>query len=151
MQHSVTANGPVAQMNCGRLIFDPGDKRLEEFEDNLSKIYTLAERSPGFIWRVPDETIAEDLTAGGFDRRTSATVSVWQTYADLLCFTFQSAHGQFVDRRREWFERVDGPQLVIWSVAAGDRPGFSEALRRLDHLKTHGATPHAFGWLDLED
>ena len=151
MQQSDTANGPVAQMNWGLLKFDPGDRRLEEFEDNLGKIYALAESSPGFIWRVPEEKIAEDLTAGGFDRRTSATVSVWQTYDDLHCYTFQSAHGQFVDRRREWFERVEGPQLVIWNVAAGDRPGFAEALRRLDHLKTHGATPHAFGWIDQED
>ncbi len=146
MQQNQFANGPVAQMNWGRMKYDPGDPRLVEFEGGLEAIYALAASSPEFIWRVPDEEIAADLVSNGFDLRTSATVSVWKSHADLYRYTFQSLHGKFVDRRLEWFERIGGPQLVIWNVTADDRPDFPEALNRLNQLKTHGPSAYAFGW-----
>lgn len=148
MQQGMIADGPAAQMNWGRMKHDPGDPRLKEFESSLDEIYMLAEKSPGFIWRIPDKEIAADLIECGFDRRTSATVSVWQSYADLRRFTFQSLHGNFLDRRLEWFEQIGGPQLVIWNVSADVRPSFTEALDRLNHLKTNGASAHAFGWVN---
>jgi hypothetical protein len=34
----------------------------------------------------------------------------------------------------------------MWWVPAGHRPSLEEALERLDHLRAHGDTDHAFGW-----
>jgi len=146
MERSARASGPIAQMNWGRMKFDLGNPRLREFENSLEEVYTLAEQSTGFVWRISDEEIAAELKECGFDGRTSATVSVWKSYGDLHRYTFESLHGKYLDRRREWFEQVEGPRLVIWNVTADARPSFAEALMRLEHLKTHGASSFAFCW-----
>jgi hypothetical protein len=36
--------------------------------------------------------------------------------------------------------------FVMWWVPAGHRPTLDEALARLDHLRAHGDSDHAFGW-----
>jgi hypothetical protein len=46
-------------------------------------------------------------------------------------------------RRREWFTRIES-HLALWWVPAGDVPDEWEAKRRLEHLRAHGPTPHAF-------
>ena len=120
---------------------------LAEFEGALDRIYGLAERHPGFIWRIPDEDIATQLAQHGFDHKTSATVSVWRSYEDLRNYTYQSEHGTFLKRASEWFEAVSGPQLVIWNVEENEKPDFSEAMKRLEFLRSNGPSPEAFGWL----
>jgi len=35
--------------------------------------------------------------------------------------------------------------FVMWWVPAGHRPSMEEALERLDHLRSHGESDHAFG------
>ena len=136
----------IAQMNWGRMKFAPDDPRLSEFMDALAYVYGLADAHPGFLWRIPDEAAATDLAELGYDDRTSATVSVWRSVDDLRDYTFNSLHGEFLDRKGEWFEKVDGPQLVIWNVEADARPDFREAFDRLDHLRTYGDSDHAYGW-----
>jgi hypothetical protein len=39
----------------------------------------------------------------------------------------------------------------MWWVPAGHRPSLDEALARLEHLKQHGDSDHAFGWSYVED
>jgi hypothetical protein len=41
--------------------------------------------------------------------------------------------------------------FVMWWVPAGHKPTLEEALHRLDHLKRHGDSDHAFGWAHLKD
>lgn len=139
---------PIAQMNWGRMKHAPDDTRMTEFMDALDRVYALAENHPGFIWRIPDDDAAQGLAALGHDEKVSATVSIWQSVDDLRDYTFNSEHGAFLKRTSEWFETVEGPQLVIWKVDALTRPGFTEAFQRLDHLREHGASELAFGWPD---
>ena len=47
-------------------------------------------------------------------------------------------------RRREWFERLTDTYLALWWVPASHRPTIAEAVERLEHLKQHGPSPHAF-------
>ena len=47
-------------------------------------------------------------------------------------------------RRREWFERMAEAYVVLWWVPAGTTPTVVEARDRLEHLRLHGPTPHAF-------
>ena len=138
----------IAQMSIGRMRFAPDDPRLAEFLDALDQVYRLAADRPGFIWRLPDIEAATQLADLGHDNRTSATVSVWRSVAELYDFTTSGTHGEFFDRRAEWFEKLDGPQLVLWRVDAPARPGFGEGFARLDHLRRHGPTDHANGWPD---
>jgi hypothetical protein len=34
----------------------------------------------------------------------------------------------------------------MWWIEPGHRPTLAEALDRLEHLKAHGASDHAFDW-----
>lgn len=136
----------IAQMNWGQLRFPLSDRRMAEFERSLEPVYRLAEEHPGFIWRVPDEQAAEQLQALNFDEKISATVSVWKSVDALKDYTFNSLHGEYLKRSDEWFDPVDGPQLVIWTVEPSSRPGFAEAFDRLEALKNFGPTQDTYGW-----
>jgi hypothetical protein len=35
---------------------------------------------------------------------------------------------------------------VMWWIEPGHRPTLGEALERLEQLKTHGSSEHAFDW-----
>lgn len=136
----------IAQMNWGRMRWPPNDLRLGPFIESLETVYAEAANHPGFIWRIPDTEMAAQAMEAGFDNRISATVSVWQSIEALRDYTFNSSHGRWMARRSEWFEVVDGPQLVIWPVKAHSRPSLREALERLHHLKTNGPTIRAGSW-----
>jgi len=136
----------IAQMNWGRMKFAPNDARAREFMGSLATVYELAEQHPGFIWRIPDGVIASELSSKGFDNRMSATVSVWQGVEALRDYTFNTMHGAFLNRTSEWFEKVEGPQLVIWAVNADSRPSFLDAWDRLQHLKLNGPSEKGYGW-----
>ena len=136
----------IAQMNWGQMRYPLDDHRMKEFADHLDEIYCLAENTPGFIWRIDGEELATELIDLGYNEKMSTTVSVWQTIQDLHKYTYESAHGKYLDRTREWYEKVEGPQLVIWDVEHDERPSFREAQHRLDHLKEHGSSDYAYGW-----
>ena len=136
----------IAQMNWGRMLAPLDAPEMAEFNAALAGVYDLAERHDGFIWRIPDDVAGDELAALGHDDRMSATVSVWRDIDALWAFTFQTAHGRFLDQRAQWFVPVEGPQLVFWDVDEEARPGFAEAFRRLEHLKANGPGPEAYGW-----
>jgi hypothetical protein len=136
----------IAQMNWGRMLFSLDHPRMAEFSESLDGIYGLADRHQGFIWRIRDVDAATQLQALGFDNMLSATVSVWETEDALREYTFRSLHGQFIDQKREWFEAVEGPQLVIWNVDQDAQPTFGEAFERLEILKVNGPSSAAYSW-----
>lgn len=136
----------IAQMNWGRMRYPLADNRMAEFANALDGVYRSAEAHPGFIWRISDEDAATQLDALGFDAQTSATVSVWTDVKDLRSYTFSGDHGAFLERARDWFQVVEGPQLVIWDVGSDDRPTFAEAFDRLEHLRQHGHSERGYGW-----
>lgn len=138
----------IAQMNWGRLRFPLSDPRMAEFEASLGHVYQLAEAHNGFVWRVPDDEAASQLQDLNFGEGISATVSVWKTVEDLKNYTFGSPHGDYIDRKNEWFDSVEGPQLVIWNVVSDEQPTFKEAFDRLEILKRDGPTKAAFSWPD---
>ena len=136
----------IAQMNWGRLKYPVDHPLLSKFLGELEEVYGLAEQSPGFIWRLDEETLQEQLVVSGWDIRSSVTVSVWETEADLRRFTFDTVHGKYLDKRLEWYEVVEGPQLVMWTVDRNEKPDFLTALNRLEYLKNNDSTEYTFGW-----
>ena len=141
---------PIAEFNIGVLKYDWGDPRLADFEDNLDRIYALAQRSPGYIWHMDgDEMEAAQLDPTGplgGNPRTASTLSVWEDYASLRHFTFHTIHRHFVDRGGEWHLPKHGPNLVLWPIAEGHRPDVPEAAARLAYLSAHGPAHEAFDW-----
>ena len=136
----------IAQMNWGKLKYLLQDKRMFEFAQSLNDVYGLAERHPGFIWRIPDDQVDTQLTNLGFDKYISATVSVWNDIDSLKDYTYNSLHGMYLKRSSEWFEIIDGPHLVIWNVENNTHPTFKESFARLEYLKDNGPSDYAYGW-----
>ena len=138
---------PIAQMNWGRIKYDLHDKRMVEFTQSLAMVYNLAESHPGFIWRIPDNKAKSQLSNLGFDKFISATISVWNNIDTLKDYTYNSLHGKYLKRSSEWFEKIDGPQLVIWNCEKDAQPNFKDSFDRLENLKNKGPTDYAYGWL----
>jgi hypothetical protein len=80
------------------------------------------------------------------DPRYVANLTVWESVEQLEHFVWNTVHRQFYERRREWFEVLGERHLAMWWVPEGHRPSLDEGLARLEHLRTHGDSDHAFGW-----
>jgi hypothetical protein len=138
----------LAELNIGRLIASPGDPRVAEFVAATERVNALAERMPGFVWRLTD-ALEKPLEA--HDDRLVPNLSVWQSAAELEVFVWKTVHKQFYDRRADWFEILGAMHFVMWWVPEGHEPTLNEAMERLAHLEAHGDSDHAFGWTWLED
>ncbi len=134
----------LAQVNIGRAVAALDSPRLADFMANLDRINALAERSPGFVWRLQsDSGNATDIQVSD-DPRLIINLSVWQSVEALAGFAYRTAHSKFVVRRAEWFEALERPYLALWWVPAGHRPDVAEAMARLDRLAELGPSPEAF-------
>jgi len=139
----------LAELNIGRLHHELDHPAIAEFKNNLDRINVLAERSPGFVWRLKgDNGNATDFRISD-NPRDIANLSVWETPEALEAYVFKTVHAQFYGKRVNWFEKMEGPHMVFWWVEEGHQPDLKEAMARLEHLKTHGATDHAFGWAEV--
>ena len=144
MEHSTQLN--LAQLNIGRVRHPVDDPRMADFMNNLALVNGLAERSEGFVWRLKDETGNATNIQVFDDPRIIPNMSVWKSIETLERFVWQTVHKRFYGRKQEWFERMDGPHLVLWWIPQGHRPTIQEAVERLNHLKQHGSSDYAFGW-----
>ena len=134
----------LAQLNIG-IIKGPMDSPvMADFAANLDRINALAERSPGFVWRL--QTEEGDATAiRPFENENMlVNMSVWRDVESLNKYVYSSAHVEIMRRRREWFERMHEAFLVLWWVPKGHRPSVAEAIAKLEVLRTKGPTAEAF-------
>ena len=135
----------LAQVNVGRMRAPIDDPIMEGFRSQLDSINALADRTPGFVWRL--QTADGNATAirpYAHDALMAINMSVWESLEALQQYVYRSAHvGPLRDRKR-WFEPLDGPILALWWVPAGHLPTVDEATERLAHLAQHGPSPAAF-------
>ena len=135
----------LAQVNIGRLRAPIDDPIMEGFRTQLDPINALADRSPGFVWRLQTEDgNATAIRPYADDDRMAINMSVWESLEALQQFVYRSAHVGPLRDRKQWFEPIEEPILVLWWVPAGHIPTIAEAKERLDHLKAHGPSPEAF-------
>jgi hypothetical protein len=136
----------LAQVNIGRARGAPADPVMAEFMARLPELNALAERSPGFVWRLQTEDGDATAVRPYADERILINMSVWANLEALRTFVFRSDHAAIMRRRREWFERFEGIYVALWWVPAGHRPSVDEAVSRIAHLQVNGPTPHSFSF-----
>ena len=136
----------LAQLNVGVIRAPMDSPVMAQFAASLDRINALAERSPGFIWRLQTEAGNATALRPTEDENLLVNMSVWRDTESLIGFVYRSAHAEVMRRRREWFERMSEAYLVLWWVPRGHRPPLSEALARLDALRRHGPHAQAFGF-----
>jgi hypothetical protein len=134
----------LAQLNVGRLLAPVESEEIAGFVAALDPINAIADRSPGFVWRLQTEGGNATDIRPTEDDLFLINMSVWTDLEALRAFTYDTDHVAILRRRREWFERLATAHLVLWWVPAGHVPTVDEALVRLDHLRAHGPTPSAF-------
>lgn len=134
----------LAQMNVGTTVAPVESPPLAEFLARLDAINALADRSPGFVWRLQTEAgNATDIRPTD-NPRFIVNMSVWESVEALFGFVYRSDHRNVMVRRREWFEQPSSAYMVLWWVPAGSRPSIDEGLHRLHLLDSNGPTPEAF-------
>jgi Domain of unknown function (DUF3291) len=139
-----TARVHLAQLNVGRLRAPMDDPRIDDFRENLDRINELAEGSPGYVWRLQDESgNATGIKPYG-DELEIVNLTVWASVEALADFTYRTGHAELLRRRREFFEAASQPILCLWWIPEGTTPAVEDAITRLDHLRAHGPTPVAF-------
>ena len=138
----------LAQLNVATARFDNDDPRFGGFMDNLTRINEFGDASPGAVWRYRDESGAAIDTHAFTDPRILLNLTVWDDVESLWNFAYKTEHVDFLRRRAEWFETEIQPTTVLWWVPESHRPTPEEAVERLEHLRAHGSTPHAFSFRD---
>ena len=135
----------LAQLNIG-IIKGPIDSPvMAEFVANLDRINALADRTPGFVWRLQtEEGNATSIRPYPENENMAVNMSVWRDVESLSKYVYSSEHVQIMRRRREWFEKMDQAFLVLWWVPRGHRPGIEEAKAKLEMLRAKGPTAEAF-------
>jgi hypothetical protein len=140
----------LAQVNIGRVLGGPDDPRMADFYANLARINELAERMPGFVWRLKDAGGASAMALHWpGDPTMNVNMSVWESAEDLGRFVFQTVHRNVYARKHDFFETPRDITVAMWWIDPGHIPTLEEAKERLDHLNAHGPSEFAFGWADL--
>ncbi len=134
----------IAQVNIGRMKGQLEDPVMSGFVARLNEINALADRSPGFVWRLQTPEGNATYLRPYDDDRILFNMSVWESVDALRHYVYKSAHAELIRSRQEWFEKFVGVYVGLWWVPLGHRPSVDEAKKRLAYLEKYGATEFAF-------
>jgi heme-degrading monooxygenase HmoA len=133
----------VAQLNIARLLAPIESPKLSGFVRRLDEVNAVADRAPGFVWRLQSESgNATDIRPWGDD--VIVNMSVWESVEALRAYVYGPEHVAVLRRRREWFSVLGQTHVVVWYVPVGHLPDLDEARERLDLLERDGPGPEAF-------
>jgi hypothetical protein len=139
----------IAQVNIGRIKAELDDPIMHGFVSRLDEINALAEKSPGFVWRLQTEEGNATYLRPFEDERTLLNMSVWESVEHLRHYVYHTAHVELMRKRQAWFEKFAGTYTALWWVPNGHIPGIDEAKKRLAHLDAHGPTEFAFTFTNV--
>ena len=117
---------------------------MASFVAATGAVNRIADAAPGFVWRMKGEDENELAMQVFGDPLLVINMSVWESVEALRAYTYTTEHVEIMRRRREWFTRSEGPHLAMWWIAEGTTPTPQEGRDRLNLLRTHGSTEHAF-------
>lgn len=148
----------LAHLNVVRptVPLDSRGEKEQYFFQQLQHIYPTARSFDGLKWhthgaRRPDGSymaLHELLVfkaASASENPHVMTMAVWEEMRALHRFAYRLAdHVEGMQRLRDWVDRSEGATVVMWWVERGKRVQLEEGWERLQHLRAHGASPHAF-------
>jgi len=139
----------LAQINIARMLAPIDDPRMAEFVAQLPPINALADRSPGFVWRL--QTESGDATSVRIyeDEMVAINMSVWESVDTLREYVYKSAHQGVLRDRKRWFEKFEGSYYALWWIPVGHYPTTEEGKERLNYLREHGETAYAFSFKNI--
>ena len=134
----------IAQINIAKARDVLDSNTMKGFVDRLDEINTLADKSPGFVWRLQtEEGDATSVQAFG-DPMLIVNLSVWKDIESLKQFVYKSNHVELVRDRDAWFSKMLQAHQVLWWIPVGHIPSVEEGKNRLQYLEANGPTEKAF-------
>ena len=137
-------NYQLAQINIGRLVAPIDDPRIAEFVAQLDPINAIADRAPGFVWRLQSESGNATDIAYNEDPSINVNMSVWESLDALREYAYKSDHMKVFRDRAKWFEKMEKPSYCLWWIPLGHIPSVAEGRERLEHYQKNGATLYSF-------
>ena len=142
----VSKSHHLSQVNISRMIAPLSNPIMAEFVAQLDSINRLADKSPGFVWRLQtQEGDATNIRAYD-DELILFNLSVWESIDALKQFVYRSQHGKVMRDRQKWFHKSEGINMALWWVSIGHIPTNGEANKRLKYLKDYGESGYAFSY-----
>ena len=132
------------QVNIAKMRAPLDQPEMAGFVARPAEINALADASPGFVWRLQTEAGDATYLRPYEDDRILFNLSVWESIEQFKDYVYRSAHREMIQQRREWFEQMESMHMAMWWISAGLIPTVEEAKQRLEHLRQHGETAHAF-------
>lgn len=134
----------LAQVNIARTLAPLDHPSMRGFVEQLDPINQLAERSPGFVWRL--QTEEGDATSIQLfdDERIIVNLSLWQSYEALKDYVYSGEHLAVLKQKKSWMEKLQTPSLALWWLPAGVVPTAEDAKHRLALLEENGPSPSVF-------
>ena len=124
--------------------FSIDDPEMKDFRDNTERVNTLADYSPGFVWRDTFNPDDEPRPNSLQDEQVLINFSVWEDVASLKDFTYKTFHTSIMKRQKEWFQNYGKAHYALWWVEAGTIPSEKEGMSRLRYLQENGPSEKAF-------
>jgi len=138
----------LAEFNFGTLRYPWDDPRIAGFQNAIEQVNGIAARSPGFIWRLPDDDMefAQEDPSGALKDcpNTASTLSMWEDAGSLYRFVTKTLHARIMKGAPEWFVPGDSGHLVCWWVPQGHRPDVAEGMEKWHILQKLGPDENIF-------
>ena len=136
----------IAHCNIATMRGAYDDAVMAGFVARLDDLNALADRSPGFVWRLQSEA-EEAIAVKAFGNpKLLINLSVWESLEALDHYVYRTAHAEALRLRRDWFEASARASFALWWVDAGHIPGVLEAKARFETLWAEGPSPAAFSF-----
>ncbi len=136
----------LAELNIAHAHHAMDAPQMAEFVNAIAAVNEAADNSPGFVWRLQDESGNATNIAAFDDPRMLVNLSVWESVEQLRDFLFKTMHKDYLKRKKEWFGKMDEAYFVMWWIPEGHTPTLEEALDRLTHLRNEGESEYAFSF-----
>ncbi|PWJ21919.1 DUF3291 domain-containing protein [Jannaschia seohaensis] len=121
------------------------DARMAGFMETPDRTNALAERNPGFVWRMrPEGGSAAEIALPG-DAEVIPNLSVRTGIGSPAASVFNALPARSSEMRAACFDPMAPPPLLLWSLPERHVPTREDAMDRLSQPRAPGATDHAFG------
>jgi len=134
----------LAQMNIARSVASLDSPVMASFLELVPILNSLAEQSPGFVWRLTTSEQILDDEGGYADPLIIVNLSLWTSVDALMSYFNTELHRAAFKKRQEWFEPTALRQGVLWWTRSDFLPTVAEGKRRLYLLNENGDTDQAF-------
>ncbi|MBM7059238.1 DUF3291 domain-containing protein [Pseudomonas sp. UL073] len=134
----------LAQINIAKARELLDHPLLSGFVAQLDTINALAERSPGFVWRLQTEEGDATSIQAFDDPQIIVNMSLWTSFEALKDYVYSGDHLAVLRQRASWMEKLATPSLALWWLPAGTLPSVDDGKRALRLLAEQGPSAAAF-------